>query len=156
MPEPIIENVEQNLEDSLNTIRLSAGYSCDLLTERVREGGNDIKDNFCLIIGDDWEDIAEKPVRKYDTKTPFVLLVYLASMANIPDAPPKSQRVYRLARDIKVALMGANGEKQNRGGWAHGTKVYSPRAFTEEDGQSGFTMLVEIEVRTDEFDLSKP
>ncbi len=151
---PVIEKIALNLLDTLNGVKIEAGYSIDLVAERRRRAGNNPAHGKCVIMqgasARDFETTGATDGTIFRRCT-FLLQVYIITSEKADD--PEDSAINYVTVDIEKALMLDAQRGQN----AHETIVLDPEPFDEgEDGYSGVFIPLDVQYGYLESDPTTP
>lgn len=147
MSEPIVEQIAENLVETLRSIRLSNGYHQDVTVERRLLAGNHVRDNLIVVFQNDPPKQDEAPVQRIEWMQPFMCLCYCIESEKSSVAIDK--RLNRIRSDVEKAVM-AN---PSRGGIAIDTIIRQPLYFTDTDASAeGIIVQVDVQYRVLETD----
>jgi len=141
-PLPILEQITQNVVDTLSQVTTAAGYHCDLIVYRPDKGGTPTDEgDVAVIIGEETiEDDQNTQMVQYLQEYIFAASTVLPEGS--PE-PPDRQNAIKKA-DIYAALR----KDITRGGWAHDTLDESPEGRSSETTNDGIVCRAWVRYRT--------
>lgn len=145
---PVAELITQNVVETIQGIRLAAGFNGNLKVERYKKGGKNSNSDLTAIVGfdDDVEAGTEDtPINFQSWIRPYWVLVYIYEPS---EEMPYDQRLDIVRADIAKALM----QDASRGGHAQNTFIRAPIRFDPPNDTTGILVQFDVHYWHDEED----
>lgn len=149
MPDPIVEQITQNIETTLQGVTKANGDNFDLIVERRKRDGNSTDHGAAVIYQDDPELLPteETPIGWIGWIQPYQIELHIRESEE--DPRPPDQLINLIRSDVEKKLM----EDPHRGNLAIDTHPDDPDLFEASNGSyEGIIVNIRVPYRTLEND----